>query len=376
MLRTWWKILKIAVIAVGVLLTFFAFIEIVRAYQTLRDLHPAAGYIFLAAIIAALIWAAIYLFTTLVSIPRVLTAPAIGDPENASARQLQRYGRYLCRYMSRLNVNDNLTADDRSRIQAACDALKIQLKSIDKEAMRTAIHQTQEEAITPLLKILDDQAEKEIRACVGVVMTGVTLSPYKAADLIIVLYRNMVMALRIIRIYNTRPRFREQLRILSDIVNVVVTVNYINMGQNLMDGLLSHVPGIGRFTDDIAQGIGAGFMTSVVGHAAIYRCRAFSRWDRRRAQDTLRSRAAGFYADVRDIFKKDILPAIMKRLGDSSRDTLDKIVAVLDETGSRVGSFIKMPINIAVSAGGKVATGSGKTLQAIGRLFSRNKTDD
>ncbi len=45
-----------------------------------------------------------------------------------------------------------------------------------------------------------------------------------------------------------------------DIINIIATVNYINMGKNLIEHLGSKVPGIGRFIDDIAQGIGAGFL--------------------------------------------------------------------------------------------------------------------
>jgi hypothetical protein len=152
------------------------------------------------------------------------------------------------------------------------------------------------------------------------------------------------------------------------------------MGQNLIDGLFSNVPGIGRFTDDIAQGIGAGFMTSVVGHAAMQRCEAFKGWNEQEAKDTLRSRAGDFYADVRDIFKKDILPKILKRFGDSSRDTVEKIGQVLDEIGSRVGTFVKVPFSAAVSAtstvvtaGGKVTAHSRKKMRAIKRLFRRKK---
>ena len=78
--------------------------------------------------------------------------------------------------------------------------------------------------------MLDEKAEKQVRKSTRDVMVGVTLSPYKAADLLIVLYRNLIMTTKIIRIYNTRPRFREQLKTIYDTICIVATVNYINMG--------------------------------------------------------------------------------------------------------------------------------------------------
>ena len=44
------------------------------------------------------------------------------------------------------------------------------------------------------------------------------------------IYRNLVMTIRIIRII-TRVLRPEQCRILLDILNVIATVNYINMGK-------------------------------------------------------------------------------------------------------------------------------------------------
>jgi hypothetical protein len=61
MLKNWFQIIRTIVVAAGVFLCLFAFIEIIRAYQTLYALHPAIGYLFLTAILAALGWLAWYL---------------------------------------------------------------------------------------------------------------------------------------------------------------------------------------------------------------------------------------------------------------------------------------------------------------------------
>ncbi|MCK5000336.1 MAG: DUF697 domain-containing protein [Anaerohalosphaera sp.] len=366
MLKTWWKIIRTIVIAVGVLLTFFAVIEIIRAYQTLYLLHPIAGYAFLAVLLGLLLWLIVYLAVALASRPAALVPPDEPASESPTPRQARRFANYLVKYLNRLAVNTVLTEPQRQTAQAAADKLKTDISS-EPDVLRAAIEQTEQETIVPLLDSLDAQAEKEIRVCVAVVMAGVTLSPYKAADLMIVVYRNITMVARLIRIYNTRPRLTQQFHIAMDIINIIATVNYINMGKNLIEHLGSKVPGIGSFIDDIAQGIGAGFMTSVTGHAAIYRCRAYRRFSTEQAKDTLRSRIGGFYADVRDMFNKDILPQITRRIGDTSKDTIEKIASAIDETGSIIGKFVKAPFNAASTA---VDYSKKKTLHIFRRKSS------
>lgn len=353
-LKTWFRIFKTVLLVFGALLSFFAFIEILRAYQTLNELHPVAGYIFVGVIAALLIWLAAYLLKTIIAQPPVLIPPRIGDPKTATPRRVKRYAKYLIKYMARLSVNPYLPTDQQQTVAAELNKLASALYSAkSSDELADEIETAQDQAIRPALETLDDRAEKEIRSCVAVVMTGVTLSPYKAADLMIVVYRNIVMSARIMKIYNSRPRLREQFKIAADIIAVVATVNYINMGKNLIEGLTSRAPFIGKYSDDIAQGIGAGFMTSVVGHAAVQRCKAFKGFDRTRATEKLKSKAAHFYEDVRDMFKKDILPSVVNRIGDASRETFDKIASALDDTGNLIGNIIKTPIGAAVT-GGKV----------------------
>jgi len=359
MLRTWWKIIRLAVLVIGVLLSFFAVIEVLRAYQTLYEFHPAAGFVFLGVLVCGTVLIVGYLVVTLASRPAVLIPPPNSDPNSATNRELRRYGKYLTKYIGRLSVNEALPSEDREKAKQVMAELARAIDSGDNgESLLVAVQEAEEQTIKPVLSKLDEKANREIRTCVGVVMAGVTLSPYKAADLIIVLYRNLVMVIRVVRIYNSRPRFRQQLRILADTASVVATVNYINMGKSLLEGLGSRVPGIGKFIDDIAQGIGAGFMTSVAGHAAIDRCRAFKGWNEQEAKNSLRNRANSFYEDVKNMFKRDILPLLVKRVAAVSKETLGKINSALDETGSRIGSFVKVPTVKVI----KVGTFGGQTV--------------
>lgn len=376
MLKTWWRIIKTAVWLIGALLSFFVLIELLRAYQTLNAFHPIAGYVFvfvLAVVTITVFW---YFLATLASNPPVLVPPKITEPEKATSHQLKRYAKYLKKYIDRLTYNQALSKEE---IRKAFEAIKTLNKAIEKhdsQKLLEVVLETEENTIKPLLEKIDGRAKRQIRSSMRDVMIGVTLSPYKAADLLIVLYRNLVMVSRIIRVYNSRPRLRQQLQIFSDIVSVVATVNYINMGKNLIEGLGSHVPGIGTFIDDIAQGMGAGFMTTVVGHATMDRCKAFRGWNERQAKSTLKRKAATFYADVKDVFWVDIWPGVKTRTGIASAELKGKIASALDETGNAIGSFVKVPITAAVTAGstvGKATTSSIKGMMKITRIFRRKK---
>ena len=370
MLKTIWKLIRTAVIVIGVLLTFFAVLELLRAYQILREMHPMAGYVFLAVIAGLLGWLVIYVWGNMAVFPKALRAPKIDDVTNATDRQLKKYIQYLKRFLQRLVSNPNLSDDDHSQITNALSQLENQSFSDRTEALNL-ISAIEENHIKPVLKTLDDAASKQVRDSMRDIMVGVTLSPYKSADLLIVLYRNLVMVVRIVRVYRVRPSLSEQLRIFSDIINVIATVNYINMGKNLIEGLASRVPGIGRFVDDIAQGIGAGFMTTITGHAAMDRCRSFRGWNEAEAKKHLLSHVGDFYNDVKDIFFKDVWAGVRGRAGAAATDAGDKVADAIDETGSILDSFVKVPIKVAGTAGQAVVDTTAKSVSAIGDILMR-----
>lgn len=384
MLKTWWRIIRTAVWLIGGLLSFFVLIELLRAYQTLSAFHPVAGYVFVFVLFVVTVCVVWYFVAAVATRPPVLVPPKIGDPEKVSYLQLRRYAKYLIKYVDRLGKNQALS---REEMELAAEGVVKLSEAVGRiggaEDLLEAVLECEERVVKPLLEKIDGRARRQIRSSMRDVMVGVTLSPYKAADLLIVLYRNLTMVTRIIHVYNARPRFRQQLQIFADIVSVIATVNYINMGKNLIEGLGSHVPGIGRFIDDIAQGMGAGFMTTVVGHAAMDRCRAYRGWNELEAKDSLKRRAATFYGDVKDMFWVDIWPGMRARAGAASVEVKDKIASALDETGNAVGSFVMVPISAAVSAGttvvnagGKVTRFSIKGVTKIGRLFRRKKSAD
>jgi hypothetical protein len=230
------------------------------------------------------------------------------------------------------------------------------------ESLQETTIEIETRCVKPALTVLDEMGHKAVRACVRDVMIGVTLSPWRSADLLIVLYRNAAMVLGILRVYNSRPRVTEQLMILKDVLAIVATVEFINLGSRLLQNLTACVPGLGRFTDDVAQGLGAGLLTSVAGHAAIARCRAFQGWDREAARKAIHVKLRAFLNDLRGIVIKDILPALGKDVGDKIERIKDGLAAAVDKTNEMMDSFVRRP---AVAAGPRVAGAGYRTRRAV-----------
>jgi uncharacterized membrane protein YcjF (UPF0283 family) len=364
MLKTAWKLLRTAIIVIGVLLSFFAVLEVLRAYQTLYVFHPWAAYVFLAVVLGLLVWLAAYVWINLAAFPRPLNPPRIADVQNATDRQLKKYLRYLRRFLLRLSANGLLNESRRAALTEAAARLEMSPPA-DRPGMLPHNRSKEDDRIRPALDALDELASRQVRDSMRDIMLFVTLSPYKSSDLLIVLYRNLMMLVRIVRVYRVRPALTEQLRIFSDIVNVIATVNYINMGKNLIEGLGSRVPGVGRFIDDIAQGIGAGFMTTVAGHAAMDRCRAFRGWNEVEAKRHMLSQVGDFYTDVKDIFFKDVWGSLRSRAGVTVGEAREKVADALDETGSALDDFIRQPIKAVYTAGQSVVDFSAAGAAAV-----------
>lgn len=343
------RIIRAFAVIGGVLLSFFTVTEVLRFHQALSAMHPMAGTAFLIVLAAVAAVVLVWFIVVVASRPRVLVPPRLGDLGQASARALRRRIGYLGRYVRRLGQNVCLTPDQQKVAIEGRTRLAAALALRSAPDMLAAVNETEQTIIEPLVAVLDAQAERQVRDTVRSVMLWVAVSPYRSADLLIVLYRNAAMVARIIRIYHSRPRLREQWLIFRDTMRVVATVNYLNMGKNLIEGLGAKVPFAGRFLDEVAQGLGAGFMTATVGHAAVERCRAFRCWNQAAAADSLHRKAGVFFNDVRKIFLDDVLHGMRSRLAGMlpSEEAWDRftggVASALDSTARTAGSFIARP---------------------------------
>lgn len=337
-LRHWWKILRTATLAIGLLFFFFALVEILHVFAILRNINPGLGYAFLLLIAVGLIWFLTYISLTLKKKRKALVPFYIEDLTTASQYELKSYCRYLIRYFERLTVNRNLSDDDIDLARQNIAELERLLKSGQvARILLERIDEMEKKSIEPLLSKLDMDAGAEVRSCVRDIMLGVTLNPLRAFDLFVIIYRSAAMVLRIHSIYNNRPLLSEQMFVLRDVLRVVATINYVNWGQMMAGSLTSSLPIVGRASGEIAQGLGAGLLTSVAGHGAIDRCRAYRRWDQAIAAQKMSLHVRTFMNDILGVLKQDIFPLVGRRLlstipSEQIQKTFESIAASLEAT--------------------------------------------
>jgi len=385
-----WKRIRAAVLAAGVLLSFLAVLEVIRAYQTLRDLHWVLGWVFALGLAGAAGWLAWHLWRSFYGHGPVLVPPGRIDLNEAAGEELRSYAWYLRAFLTRLSRNPNVPDGDRGAARAAADELSATVRSSPSPGvLRESLARAAREVVAPAVARLDELGEKEVRSCVAATMAGVALSPWRSADLLIVLGRNLAMLRRIVGIYNSRPRVREQMLILRDVAGIVATVNYLNFGSRLVERVFARVPVVGPFADDIAEGVGAGLMTSIAGHAAVDRCRAYRSWSQQEAADSIHARLRQFSQDLRGILFHDFIPQLRQRIRSQAQwaredpdatyeQVKDALAVALAETDGEMESFVReRPLNkgrayVRRGAGylAGAAAGTGRTAAAYGRKGS------
>ncbi len=354
MMQRLFRYLQTGALVAGGLLLFFTLMETLRAYQTLRAAHPVLGHGFGLLVLVLLVVLVGAYVRTLARRPRLLRPPVGIDPATAVGSPLRAYARFQIRLVRRLATNPHLPESLRTPLRQQGDRLHESLAAGANAAdLARCVRETQETAVAPAIKPLDALAEAEVARSVRDVMLAVTLSPWRTIDLLVVLARNLRMAARVVVIYHARPPLREQALIMRDIFTVVVTVNFLNYGSRLFQSLTSSVPLLGRFTDDLAQGVGAGLLTSVTGHAAIDRCRAYSGWELVAAERSIRANLHRFLGDVKQIVVTDVLQRLRRpveaqmpepeRPADLQNRLREGVSAALDESAGFLDVLIVQP---------------------------------
>jgi len=369
------RLVYTAALVAGGLVLFFTLIECLRAYTTLRDVHPMLGTVFGIAVLVGIAVLLVWYVVTIGRRPGVLLPPAGVNPETATGAPLRAFARYQIRLLRRLSENPSVEPARRETARRQSERLREALAAGSHAAdLSLTVRHATEHAIAPVLEPLDALARTEVARSVRDVMLGVTLSPWRTADLLVVLYRNLRMTARVMEIYNTRPPLREQVLILRDVFTVVATVNFLSYGSQLFQTLTASVPVLGRFADDVAEGIGAGVLTSVTGHAAIGRCRTYGCWNASDAQRSIRANLGRFLADVKHIVIDDVLHRLRKpveaqlpaaqRPANVEETMRVGVVAAMDASASFLDQFVVRPV--AATGRGVVDTGA-----AVGRVVAR-----
>ena len=331
-------LVRTAVIAAGVLLSVLALVEILRATVFLYGLSPWLGTAFVLALAGGIAWFVWRFVWTLARLPRAPAPPVVADPGHLTPEELETCSAYLQHRIAQLRENPRLSAADHDALEVAASALGVSPSAQAFGACRDELNR--------ILAPLDRDAERIVQTCVRDVMAAVVLSPFRSADLLIVLYRNGKMVLGLATHYQSRPALAEELRIVRDVLAIVATVNLLNFTEKFFEQMLTGVPVLGGLAGDLSQGAGAGLLTSATGHAAIQRCRSIDLWDRRRAQEGIERRMPRFARDVKEIFSVDVLPLLRPRVPDFSSAS-EKIGAAFEAALGSMDAWVWRPVATA-----------------------------
>lgn len=368
--RLWKLTVRIAGAAL-VVLGLLLIIELLRAYQTLHAAHPYAAYAFVVVIAGLIVWLAVRLLGGWRMRPRPLRCPDVGDLDQAELADLQRYGRYLTRYLRRLGHNRALSPERRGEATTGALHLRSGLRaSRDREAAAAVLQRTESASVEPLLAELDALADREIRDCVVQVMIGVAVSPWDALDLLIVVYRTGGMIPRITQIYNSRPSFREQWTVFADTLRIVGMIKFARLTGALMRNT-ARLPVAGRVLEPMVQAVGAGVITSAAGHAAKHRCRAFRAWNRQEEAQRLAGRIGQYLSDCSRSAWENVAPILRAQVVGASAATWGRLRESLDAAVGMTARTAETYVRNVNSATQGVSR-RGRGVWTRGRRFARS----
>lgn len=314
----------------GVIALVVAVVVIAREIGNVKSaadsVHPALGWAWLAvvAVVAVrLVGLPVYRFWRM---PVAVEPPEV--PENEaewSASHMKARVAWQMRYLTALKKNP-LLADQTTAIDLAAEQLEVLRGKVDEatdaESARRAIAQFEREMVEPLLKPLDAEADRVIRAEALAVGIGTAISPNGSLDAFIVLWRNANMVSRLANVYYGKPGVRGSLRILSDVSAAALFATYLeglsDAAGGVLRGLFGGVAGIvaGPLVDGSVNAIA----TLRIGYLAKGRCRSFSAWTEAARKRALRNALAA--AKSRS---KEVLAGVAKAAGGTIADLGGKI---------------------------------------------------
>jgi uncharacterized membrane protein YcjF (UPF0283 family) len=338
------------VILLILLLAIYFIAELFQAVRSIYELNQYIGYLFGTVVFLLLGQLLVKYIIAALSIKKISPPPEYKNIDDPSQSDLQKYYQFLYLRQKALQIDFGISIEKAlvRNPQVYSADLIVEGRSI------------LEEMISPL----DIEAEREIYKAIRDVMTGVIFSPFRSLDLVVVLYKNVQMVYSISKVYNTNPGTAIQMKILKDIMKLALTINVMNIGDKIVENILSMMPGTGQHAGDVAQGIGAGFFTSVIGFSTMRRCRNIDQWSVQEQQENIKNnigsmmkvitkiiikdagpRLRSFFPDVKDIGEK-IGNAIEKSF-ESTKDSMFRsgrdsshAIKIMYQ---RIGRFVKLP---------------------------------
>jgi hypothetical protein len=291
-LRAVFRFARLASYGLILVTVWFLAMRLADGYRFFAGIHPALGWVFLAAVLAAIAWFIGRPVVRFLRVPLALKPPRLPELPERAPRHLVKHLHFVERYVLALPKNPEWggTAAEAEAVAAQCRALRERAERAtpsDLPALTQDLAILERRGVGGLLATLDVKATAIIRAeSLGVgIATAVSLNG--TVDAFLVLWRNCNLVSRLANLYYGRPGARGSLSILRDVSVATLASAYL---QDLSDAAGSAIGGVlgktaGVFAPAVLDGAMNAVITARIGYLAKARCRAFSAWtERTRAQ--------------------------------------------------------------------------------------------
>lgn len=287
-----WRVLKWSL----TVLVCVAFLMVIGQgylfYRLFDDLHPVAGYVYVAVLTLALGLLVVRPLMGFLSMPVAAKVPdLVIDPRNPDPAALSARLHYDIRYLKMLAANPEVQAERGAIAESMAKARALIARASranPQEALgiSSELETFERVHVEALLAPLDKRVNQIIHSEAVGVGVATAISMNGTVDAFIVLWRNANLVARISRLYFGRPHLMGSLRILRDVAAIVVAARALedvtDLTGEVVGSLLGRMGGLvaGPVMDG---GINA-MMTLKLGYLAKRRCRSFKGWSARQAK--------------------------------------------------------------------------------------------
>ncbi|MCZ6670958.1 MAG: DUF697 domain-containing protein [Acidobacteria bacterium] len=380
-----WNLARNLFFAIGILLFFFVVVEITKFYQFLSTLNRPLAIVLTILILAGLSWFPVKFTVAFLRTPSSITPPKTRLSKDLALNDLHCHRKFLVRFLARLAGNPMLSDEERTTARSGLSETR-RLKKTQSDDLFAGLLRVRQTFVIPLVEILDGKAKEEVKRAALHITGGVMLSPYQSVDALITIGRTTGMAVKVIRIYYSRPTIKETVLILIDVARIAAYVNILNVGGMVFRSL-SSTPIVGWVASAATQGFGAGLLVLVVGETTRKRCQTLEKWDVNDARLGIQEKMGVYSEQARTMVSKGMTrlrekaPEVVKKGWDATQKTVSaslgfvaqsasSAVSAARDTAPKVTEFSTQAVKTVTDSTIKSAK---KTAELLGRKWYRRK---
>ena len=278
---------------IGITVWFLA-LRVAEGVRFFDGIHPALGWVFLVAVLAACAWFLGRPIARFLRVPVALKPPRLPVSAERTPRDLVRHLVFVERYVQTLAKNPEWKGApaEAEAVAAECRALAARAataKPADLTALAAEVGAIERRRVGALLAPLDAKASEIIRGEALAVGVATAVSFNGTVDAFLVLWRNLNLVSRLANLYYGRPGTRGTLSILRDVSAATLASAYLQDVSEAAGGALGSVLGksAGALAGPLLDGAMNAVVTARIGYLAKARCRAFAAWTERTRMQVL-----------------------------------------------------------------------------------------